>query len=73
VAVYVLIALASLFFFYSFSAKPEPQNLVPISQIIFDIKDDKVEKITLEKDRITAKLKGEDKNISARKEEGEDY
>src|SRR3989344_5644615 len=71
VAVYVLIALASLFFFYSFSEKPEPQNLVPISQIIYDIKDQKIEKITLEKDRVTAKLKNEDKNISARKEEGE--
>ncbi|MBI2040438.1 ATP-dependent metallopeptidase FtsH/Yme1/Tma family protein [Candidatus Microgenomates bacterium] len=71
VAVYVLIALATLFFFYSFSEKPDTQNLVPISQIISDIKEGKVEKITLEKDRVTAKMKDEDKTFSSRKEEGE--
>ncbi|MBI4036601.1 ATP-dependent zinc metalloprotease FtsH [Candidatus Daviesbacteria bacterium] len=71
VAIYVLIALASLIFFYSFAGPPQPQNQVPISQIIQDIKDKKIDKIILEGDKIQAKLKDADEKIVSRKEEGE--
>src|SRR3989344_1153001 len=71
IAVYVLIAVAALFFFYAFSGPPPSQNNVPISQIIADIKEDRVEKITLEGDKIQAKLKDADQPLFSRKEEGE--
>ncbi len=70
-AVYVLIALAALIFFYQISGAPTAGNEVPISQIINDIKEKKVEKITLEGDKVTAKIKDSDEKIISRKEAGE--
>ena len=72
VAAYILIAAAALIFFYNISnGVPNPENEVPISKIITDIKESKVEKISLEGDRINAKLKNEDKIVASRKEPGE--
>lgn len=71
VAIYVLVALAALVFFYTLSGPQTPQNEVPISSVIDDIKNDKVEKITLEENKIIAKFKDSDETKVARKEEGE--
>ena len=70
VAVYILVALAALFFFYSLSEGTPAGNNVPISQVINQIKEGQVEKISLEGDKITARLK-DSKVLVTRKEEGE--
>ncbi len=70
-AIYVLIAMAALIFFYNISGGSQLANEVPLSQIIADIKDNKVEKISIEGNRITEKVKNNDKEIIARKEDGE--
>ncbi len=71
--IYVLIAFLALIFFYSVSGSSSTgsSNDVPISQIITDIKDTKIQKITLEGDKITADIKGSDQKLVARKEAGE--
>lgn len=71
--VYVLIAAAALIFFYQVSGGPvtTTSNEVPISQIVSDVKNGKVQKISLEGDKITAEVKGSDQKIVSRKEAGE--
>ncbi|MBI2086260.1 ATP-dependent metallopeptidase FtsH/Yme1/Tma family protein [Candidatus Daviesbacteria bacterium] len=71
--VYVLIAVAALIFFYQVSGGPTTasSNEVPISQIITDVKNGKVQKISLEGDKITADIKGSDQKLISRKEAGE--
>ncbi|MCL4366229.1 ATP-dependent zinc metalloprotease FtsH [Patescibacteria group bacterium] len=69
--IYVLIALAALIFFYQISGGPTTSGEVPISQIISETKDGKVEKISLEGDKVTAFLKGSDQKLVSRKESGE--
>ncbi len=72
ILVYFLIATAALVFFYQVSGGPAPEgNQVPISQVISDIKDSKVSKISVEGDKITADLKSGDQKESAHKEAGE--
>jgi len=69
--VYILIAFVALIFFYQVSGGPAPEgNQVPISQVISDIKDNKVSKLTIEGDKVFADLKNEKKE-SAHKEGGE--
>src|SRR3990167_10155271 len=71
-AVYILIALSALIFFYQVSGGPaNPQGDVPISQIVSDIKEGRTQKITLEGDKITAIVKGSDQKLTSRKEAGE--
>lgn len=71
-AVYVLIAFAALIFFYSVSGGPtNPSDEVPISQIINNIKENKIQKISLEGDKLIAEVKNSDKKLSSRKEAGE--
>lgn len=70
-AVYILIAAAALMFFYQFSGPPPSGDEVPISQIINDIKNDKIEKISLEGNKMVAELKDSDTKLISRKEEGE--
>ncbi len=70
--VYLLIGLAALIFFANAtSGTVDPQSQVPISQIITDIKDNKVEKLSLEGDKVAAKFKDSDKISTSRKEPGE--
>ncbi|MBI4039074.1 ATP-dependent zinc metalloprotease FtsH [Candidatus Daviesbacteria bacterium] len=69
--IYLLIALAALIFFYQVSGSPAPGGEVPISQIINQIKDEKVQKISLEGDKVTAEIKGSDQKLISRKEAGE--
>jgi cell division protease FtsH len=72
ISIYILVALAALFFFYSFSGdKSQQKSDTPISQVITLIKEDKVEKLNLEGDKVIVKLKGEDGELVSRKEEGE--
>lgn len=71
-AIYALIALAALIFFYQVSGGPDlPGNEVPISEVINKIKDGKIEKITLESNKVIVKLKDSDDQLLSRKEEGE--
>lgn len=70
--VYILIAVAALVFFYQVSGNPKTaNNEVPISQIINEVKDGRIQRITLEGDKITASVKDSDQKLTARKEEGE--
>lgn len=70
-AVYVLIAVAVLIFFYQISGAPGQSSEVPISQIVADTKNGKVNKISVEGDKVTAKLKDSSQEASSRKESGE--
>ena len=71
-AMYVLIAFAALIFFYNISGGSDiNKNEISISQVINGIKEDKVEKLTVEGTRVSVKLKGEEKEALARKEDGE--
>src|SRR3990167_3784391 len=71
--IYILIAVAALIFFYQVSGGPsdKPGNEVPISQIISDVKDGKIQKIILEGDKVTAEVKGSDQKLTSHKEAGE--
>lgn len=72
-AVYVLIALVALIFFYNLSGTTTSGGQVPISQIISDTKEGKIEKISIEGDKISAKVKDSDKVLVSRKEGGESF
>src|SRR3990167_2275988 len=71
--IYILIAVAALIFFYQVSGGPsdKPGNEVPISQIISDVKDGKIQKISLEGDKITAEVKNSDQKLTSHKKAGE--
>lgn len=69
--VYILIALTALIFFYQVAGSPTSPNEVPISQIVNSVKEGKVEKITVEGDLISAKVKDAQEPLSAHKEAGE--
>ncbi len=69
--VYVLIGVAALVFFVNLSGGFTPTDLVPLSQVITEIKDGKIERLDLEGDKVTAKLKDSDKTLQSRKEPGE--
>lgn len=72
VAVYILIALSALIFFYQISGGPSSLgNEVPISQIINEIKDQKIDKISLEGEKVIAKRKDSDEKLISHKEAGE--
>jgi cell division protease FtsH len=73
VSMYVLIALAALIFFYNLSGNSLPNNDVPISQVVNDIKDGKVEKVIIEGNKLTANLKDSDQNMTSRKEDADSF
>src|SRR3989344_9203240 len=79
IGVYILIGLAALIFFAGLSDKG-PSNEIPLSQVVSDIKEKKVEKLELEGDKIVINYKqslpgesGKEKGklASSRKESGE--
>lgn len=71
-AVYALIALAALIFFYQATGKgPGVADEVPISRIITDVKEGKIEKLTLEGDKVVANVKDSDRDLTSHKESGE--
>lgn len=71
VGIYALIGLAILVFISGISGGGPSGDEVPISQVISDIKEGKVEKISLEGERVVADLKDNDKDLISRKEAGE--
>ncbi len=73
-AVYALIATAALIFFYQVSGGPtQLGNEVPISQVITEVKDNKIQKISLEGDKVIAEVKNSDTKLVSRKEAGESF
>ncbi len=73
VAVYVIIATLALVFFYQVSGAPIPSSssAVPISDVVNEIKDKKIDKIIVDGDKIEATQKNSGKQLIARKEPGE--
>lgn len=74
IAIYALIGIATLIFLANITGNPGDAKTVPISQVIQDIKDDRIEKLTLEGDKITVNFKDDpagDQTVESRKELGE--
>lgn len=72
--VYILIAGAALIFFYQVSgggSASSSSNEVPISQVVSEVKDGKISKLSIEGDKITADVKGSDQKLVSHKEAGE--
>ncbi len=70
-AVYILVALAAMIFFYQISG-PAPQGeQVPISKIVTEAKEGNLNKISLEGDKVVAEVKGSDQKLVSHKEAGE--
>lgn len=70
-AVYALIGISVLMLLASLSGGLNKGQEIPLSQVISDIKDEKVEKINLEGDKIQVDYKEEGKVSISRKESGE--
>ncbi|KKQ15664.1 MAG: ATP-dependent zinc metalloprotease FtsH, partial [Candidatus Daviesbacteria bacterium GW2011_GWA1_36_8] len=70
IAVYVLITLAALVFFAGLSGGTKTGDQIPLSQAVQDVKDQKVQKLDLEGDKVSVNYK-DGKVASTRKEPGE--
>lgn len=70
-AVYILIALAALVFFAGISGGYDSGTDVPISQAVNEIREGKIEKVTVEGDKIKLEYKEQGKVAQAHKEPGE--
>lgn len=70
--VWLLISLIGLSFIFSIlgGVTPEPEEIA-LSQALIDVKEDKIEKITVEGDKLVLKYKGEEKTLVSRKETGQ--
>ncbi|RJP46198.1 MAG: AAA family ATPase, partial [Armatimonadetes bacterium] len=71
VLLYVLIGFVALTFFVNLSGGGATGENIPISQVITDVKEDKVEKLVVENDEIAVHYKEEDKKSVSNKETGE--
>lgn len=71
IGIYVLIGLAILVFLGGFSNSSSTGSEIPLSQVINDIKENKVDKVSLEGEKVVVDLKGEKEKVFSRKEEGE--
>ncbi len=71
IGVYALIGLAILIFVGSFQDSGSSDDEMPLSGVISAIKEDKVEKISLEGEKVIVDFKGEEKDAFSRKEPGE--
>lgn len=71
IAVYVLIGLAVLVFLGGFSGNTPNGSEIPLSQVINEIKEDKIEKISLEGEKVKVNYRREEKDAVSRKEAGE--
>src|SRR5581483_7364980 len=69
--IYFLIGFAILVFIAGISGGPPRGDDTPISQIVSDVKDQKVSKLKIEGDRVTAEYKDQGKTLTTRKEAGE--
>jgi cell division protease FtsH len=70
-AIYILIALAALVFFAGLSGGYDSGQEIPISQAVQEIREGKVEKITVEGDKVKVEYKEQGKIATAHKEQGE--
>lgn len=69
--IYLLVGLAALVFFANLSGNRGVGEEVAISQVIQDIKDQKIDKLIIENDRVVIDYKDTDKAAFSRKESGE--
>ncbi len=67
-AIYLLIGFAALIFFVNLSGGLKTQDQTPLSKIVTDIKNGKVEKITIEGESVFAKYKNKEELVESRKE-----
>src|SRR3989344_8610866 len=70
VAIYALIGLAVLVFISGLSGNPSSGNEVPLSQILNEVKEKKIEKLVVEGDKVTADYRDSDAAAVSRKEPG---
>jgi len=68
--IYVFLAILGLFLFYSFFSQAKMTKEVPLSQVITDVKDGKVDKIEVDGARLNVQLK-DGQTITSRKEDNE--
>ncbi len=71
IGIYVLIGVAILVFVSSFSDSSTSGEQIPLSQVINEIKEGKVEKIGLEGEKVMVDYKDSDATAESRKEAGE--
>lgn len=71
IGIYVLIGLAIMVFLSGFSGTGNSSKEVPLSQVINEIKEEKVEKISLEGEKVVVDYKDSEENGQSRKETGE--
>ena len=71
IGVYALIGLVVMVFVSSFTSSRNSGSEIPLSQVINEIKENKVEKISLEGEKVTVNYKDNDKTAESRKEAGE--
>ena len=70
-SLYALIGFSALILISFFAEGNKKTEDVPLSQVVADIKEQKIEKLTLENDQILTKYKDSDKVVTTRKEVGE--
>ncbi|MCL5784065.1 MAG: ATP-dependent zinc metalloprotease FtsH [Patescibacteria group bacterium] len=70
-AIYALVGVAALIFFVNMSGGGKPSNEIPISQVVSDVKNNKVDTLTVENDQVMVKFKNSDQTATSRKEPGE--
>lgn len=71
-AIYALIGLAALIFMANIASNSSSGQEVPISQVLTEIKDQKIDRLVIEGDKISSFYKDDkDKVTTARKESGE--
>lgn len=71
IGIYVLIGLAVMLFMNGFSGSGSKGDEVALSQVINEIKEEKVEKVSLEGEKVLIDYKDSDKTAVSRKEAGE--
>lgn len=71
IGIYVLIGLAIMLFMNGFSGSGAKGDEVALSQVINEIKEEKVEKVSLEGEKVLIDYKDSDKTAVSRKEAGE--
>lgn len=69
--VYALIALAIIVFLAGLSGGGRDSDHIPVSQVVSDIKDQKVQKLEIEGNKINVDYREENKFATSRKEDGE--
>ncbi len=71
IGIYALIGLAIMVFLSGFSGAGNTNKDIPLSQVINEIKEDKVDKISLEGEKVIIDYKNSEENGQSRKEAGE--